>query len=116
MGTTKYWRLILRYGDLVIGRFKTRTTDLNLLYKEMSEPVVLQALKDNINIKVQIKNYKLFCDNIHKQKFNCYKLRASDLIMYLTCYLCLTKFNVEVQEPFFYKLKKKKKITDPLPT
>ena len=108
MNPIKY-NLYLTHGDILIGKYKVLTTDLKKIYNEMGAHVVIQGFKSGNNIEAQIKKYKYFIDYIHTQKINCYKIKASDLIMYLTCYLCLDKFNVDVEEPIFLKIKKKKK-------
>jgi len=101
------YRLYLSDGDVTIAKFKTRSDDMNLVYKEYGEEIILQGLRKGFTIEQQVKKYKLFIEAIHKQKRNCYKIRTSDLFMYLSCYSALYKFNEEMDTPMFLKIKNK---------
>ena len=103
------YRLYLYDNDIVIGKYKTTTDDMTLIYKEYGEEIILDGLRKGFSIEQQTTKYKIFIEAIHKQKSNCQKIRASDLYMYLSCYSALYKFNKEDDDPMFFKVKKKKR-------
>lgn len=103
------YRLYLSDGDVTIGKYKTKTDDMDLIYKEYGEEIIVDGLRKGFSIENQTIKYKLFIEAIHKQKRNCQKIRASDLYMYLSCYTALYKLNKETDDPMFFKIKKKKK-------
>jgi hypothetical protein len=102
------YRLYLYENDIIIGKFKTRTDDMDLIYKEYGEEIILDGLRKGFCIDKQIDKYKLFIEGINKQKSNCEKIRASDLYMYLCCYSALYKFNKVSEDHMFFKKKKRK--------
>ena len=102
------YRLYLYDNDIVIGKFKTRTDDMDLIYKEYGEEIILNGLRKKFSIEQQTNKYKSFIEAINKQKSNCEKIRASDLYMYLSCYSALYKFNQVNDDHMFFKKKKKK--------
>jgi len=102
------YRLYLFDGDVSIAKFKSTTDDMDLVYKECGEQLILDGFKQGINIENQSKMYQMFIDKIKKQKSNCQKIKASDFYMYLSCYSALYKFNKETDDPMFLKIKKKK--------
>lgn len=105
---TKYY-LHLDYEDLYIAKFKVKTSDMNLVYQEVSEHIIKDGFKRGFNIQQQISKYKTFCDTIYKQKRNCEKIRASDFLMFLSCYVALHKFNqIKDKDYMFLKLKKRR--------
>tara|TARA_R110000824_G_scaffold280101_1_gene468177 strand:+ start:4982 stop:5251 length:270 start_codon:yes stop_codon:yes gene_type:complete len=50
-----------------------------------------KGLKRGFDLKTQIHSYKKFMDTIYKRKFNCYKLRATDLDLYFYSFFALIK-------------------------
>lgn len=105
---TKYY-LHLDYKDLYIAKFKTKSADFNLIYKEMSENIIKDGFKRGFTIQQQIDKYTTFCDGIHKMKERCEKIRASDFLMFFSCYFALCKFNkIKPYEYMFLKKKKRK--------
>ena len=105
------YNMYLDYGDLSIGKYKVRENDLEKIYDQMAKPIILDGFKKGFNINKQIQKYKLFLDKIHELKKNCYKIKASDFIMYLSCYMCLYKLdNKSVDPPMILKIKKKSKL------
>ncbi len=105
---TKYY-LHLDYNDLYIAKFKTTTDDFNSIYKEVSEHIIKDGFKSGFNIHKQINKYKSFCDEIYRQKQHCEKIRASDFIMFLSCYFALCKLNqIKDTDYMFLKIKKRK--------
>ncbi len=105
---TKYY-LHLDYKDSYIAKFKTTTDDFNSIYKEVSEHIIKDGFKQGFTIDKQIAKYTSFCDEIHRQKRHSEKIRASDFIMFLSCYLALCKLNqIKHHEYMFLKIKKRK--------
>ena len=103
------YNMYLSHHDLTISKYKVKTNDLSLIYKQMAEHIIIDGFKKGFTIDKQICKYKSFMDEIHKLKRNCYKIKASDYLMYLTCYLCLYKLNNSlIDEPIILKIKKMK--------
>jgi len=100
------YNMYLDYGDLSIGKYKVRSTDMDKIYNQMAKPIILDGFKKGFNVKQQIYKYKLFLDKIHKLKKDCYKIKASDFILYLSCYMCLYKLdNTLLEPPIILKIK-----------
>jgi hypothetical protein len=105
---TKYY-LHLDYKDLYIAKFKTKSDDINLIYKEMAENIIMDGFKRGFTIQQQIDKYTSFCDSIYKMKDHCEKIRASDFLMFFSCYFALCKFKcIKPNEYMFLKIKKRK--------
>ncbi len=104
-----YYYLHLDYKDRYIAKFKTNSTDMNLIYKKMSENIIKDGFNHGFTIQQQIKRYTTFCDSIYKMKDHCEKIRASDFILFFSCYCALCKFNcIKPNEYMFLKIKKRK--------
>ena len=107
--TTYY--LHLDYNDLYIAKFKVRTDDINLVYKEISEKIILEGFRNGYTIEEQVHRYKVLCDKIYQQKDRCEKIRASDFLLFFSCYVALCKFNqIKPTEYMFLKKKKRKRL------
>lgn len=103
------YNLYLSHHDLSISKYKVKTSDLSLLYKQLAEHIIIDGFNKGFTIDKQICKYKAFIDKIYKLKVNCYKIKASDYLMYLSCYLCLYKLNnCLIDEPIILKIKKRK--------
>jgi|TARA_R110001632_G_scaffold114922_1_gene226379 hypothetical protein len=105
---TKY-NMYLFDEEKIIGKYKTRTDDMNLIFTEFGEKIVMDGFKQNINIKTQIDMYKTFIEEINKQKKHSQKIRCSDFYIYLSCFSALYKFNEAPDDVIFIKCKKKSK-------
>lgn len=103
---TKY-KMYLFNDEKIIGKYKTTTNDMNLIFKEFGEELVRDGFKQNINIKKQIEMYKTVIEEINKQKRHSQKIRHSDFYIYLSCFCALYKFNEETEDVLFLKCKKK---------
>ena len=92
MKKTKY-EMFIFYKDKRLCKFKVNTDDINEIYNEMSNKLVMDGLRNDISIDKQIERYKIAIEIIHNRKENCYKVRASDYLMTLCCIMSLVKFN-----------------------
>lgn len=98
------------YEDLYICKFKVRSDDWKVIYKEVSENFIRDAFKKQVSIPKQIEMCRSFCDKIKKRKQDCYKVRASDYLMFMTCYLVLVKYKqIKDSDIIFLRRKKSKK-------
>ena len=104
---TKY-KMYLFNDNKIVGKYKTTTDDMNLIFTEFGEEIVRDGFKQKINIKTQIDMYKNFIEVIDKQKRHSEKIRHSDFYLYLSCFCALYKFNEETDDVLFLKCKKKK--------
>lgn len=105
---TKY-NMYIFDGDVVIGKFKTTTDNMDLIFTEFGEKIVRDGFNQGFNVATQIDMYNVFINEIHKQKRHCQKIRHSDFYIYLSCVLALYKFNQETCDFLFLKCKKKNK-------
>lgn len=87
------YTLYIYYENERICKFKSNTDDLNIMYKDGGEFLILDAFKKKISIDEQIKFYKNYINTIYRQKRDCYKIRASDLLLFRDVFLALYKFN-----------------------
>lgn len=89
----KSYTLYLYHNNERMFKHKLLTDNMQTIYDEMSHELIINGFKNNMNLDKQIDTYKKFMDKLYKQKINCYKIRASDLLMYCSCYFALYKFN-----------------------
>jgi len=91
MKKSKY-EMFIFYKDKRLCKFKVNTDDINKIYNEMGKKLVMDGLRNNISIDKQIETYKKGIETIHKRKQDCYKVRATDYLMVLSCVMSLIKF------------------------
>ena len=97
------YRLYLTNGSKTFCSFKCTGNDMYDCYNEYGKKLVINGLKDGYSLKQQIDRYKTFMNILHKRKEDCYKIRASDYLIYLGCYCALYKFNEMDDNHFFLK-------------
>ena len=98
----KGYTLYLFYKDIQIGKYKMIGDDFNKLYKSFGERILREGFMHGKSIKDQSKTYTLLCNTIYKQKINSEKIRASDYLMFLSCYINLVKFNLIDYNDFIF--------------
>lgn len=104
------YTLYINYKDDYICKFKTRSDDWNKVYEEYSKNMIIDGMRKGFNIKRQIDTFHTFCDMIWKQKRDCYKIRRSDYMMFMSCFFGLVKYGkIPVHDFIFLKNKRKKK-------
>ena len=91
MKKSKY-EMFIFYKDKRLCKFKIDTDDINEIYNSMGKKLIMDGLKNNISIDKQIETYKKGVETIHQRKEDCYKVRASDYLMVLSCVMSLIKF------------------------
>jgi len=101
------YKLYLYYKDIRISKWNTIGDDWEEVYNEYSKDLIVKGFRGGVNMKSQIKTSKLFLDLLHERKVNCEKIKASDLIIAMSCYFLLVKFK-EIDTDNFLFLKKKK--------
>lgn len=105
----KTYTMYIYYKDTYMCKFPTTTTDPYVVYEVMGKESVNEAFQKGINYKTQIKVFKKFCNLILKKKLNCYKIRASDYLLFLSSFLALLKYKqVNYNDILFLKNKNKK--------
>lgn len=82
--------LNLFYNDLFISSFPLGNNNFDD-YKNQSEKLILNSLKNNRNLKDQIKMYKNFCDIIFIRKKNKMKISGLDHQKFSACLLALIR-------------------------
>tara|TARA_R110002074_G_C12424177_1_gene656181 strand:- start:886 stop:1203 length:318 start_codon:yes stop_codon:yes gene_type:complete len=92
MKKSKY-EMFIFYKDKRLCKFQVDTDDITKIYNYMAKKLVMDALINNISIDKQIKKYNSCIETIHQKKEDCYKIRASDYLMTLSCIMSLIKFN-----------------------
>ena len=91
MKKSKY-EMFIFYKDKRLCKFKVNTDDITIIYNEMGKKIVMDGLRNNISIDKQIETYKKGVETIHQKKEDCYKVRATDYLMVLSCVMSLIKF------------------------
>ena len=91
MKKSKY-EMFIFYKDKRLCKFKVNTDDINKIYNEMGKKLIMDGLRNNISIDKQIETYKKGVETIHQRKEDCYKVRATDYLMVLSCVMSLIKF------------------------
>ena len=100
------YNLYLYYNDIRVGKYPVDKDDIDEAYNEMSKELIMDGLRKGVNIKSQVKFFKSYCNKISKMVDDCYKVKASDFLMFLSCYIALIKFNeIECTDYFFMKRK-----------
>lgn len=108
--TNLKYNLYLYHNDIFIAKYGLDHNNINLLLKEYTQKCLETAFRNNISIDKQIKTMNKFCNNIAKMKEHCYKVKMSDLILFLNTALCLFRYNQKSWDDFILiKIKKKKK-------
>ncbi len=101
------YNLYLYYKNEFMGRHEVMGDDIEKCFKAISYVLVKDGFKKNKTIYQQIETYTKFCDTILKQKKDCYKIRKSDLLLFLSCYIALVKFNeISYNDFIFMKIKR----------
>jgi len=94
------------YKDTRLSKFKTYNDDLEGLYKEYGEGLIRDGFKHGMNIPYQIKWFDKFIDSIYKQKIDCYKIKSSEHLQVLSCFLGLIKYGqIDCTDYMFIKNK-----------
>jgi hypothetical protein len=106
---TKY-NLYLHDEDTLILKYKVWTDDVMKLYNQLAKPCLVNALRKGFSLEFQAENYERYMKNIQKRKFDCYKIRRTDIELYLCCYLALYKMKKlkSYNDMMILKIKKKK--------
>ena len=99
------------HNDTLMSKFTTKGDSLEDMFNIHCKPIILNGMKNNnVSINDQMEHYSDFCKVIEKQKFDCYKIKTSDLLLYATSYCCLVKFGKrDSNDCIFMKNKKKNK-------
>ena len=100
------YNLYLYHKDTYLATFKTTTNDMTKLNKYLSETLIRGGMEKGYTIQDQILVHTEFAEMIYKQRKNCEKVRASDLMMLLHSQMALNRFGKKSTEDFLF-LKKK---------
>jgi hypothetical protein len=101
--------LILFYNNLLIGSYPLSNLKTYERYKFQGEHLILKSLKTNIPIKLQIKTYKIFCDEIYKRKKDKLGIFRTDYEMFLNCIFALIKLKQLNEDDCIFITSRRKK-------
>jgi hypothetical protein len=112
------YNLYLYHNNVFIGKYGLFYNDIEKLTKEYTQEILIDAFKKGLSIKEQIIILNKFCDKIAQMKFDCYRVRMSDLILFMRTALCLFRYNEKSWNDFIIlkiknKNKKYKRVIDP---
>lgn len=108
--TKTNYNLYLFYNDTYICSNQTVGDDWEKVYNQMSLKVIKECMEIN-NFKHIITTCTAFCDKIEKQKRHCEKIKITDLMMFISCYFILYKFQkIDSCNFMFLKRKNKKRV------
>ena len=99
--------LNLFYKDKLISSFALTNKKSFEDYKYQGEYLILQSLRENLNIKKQIRTYTYFCNSIYRRKINNQAIRRSDHEMFLSCFFALLKFKINDSEDYLIMPRRK---------
>ena len=99
------------HDGMLMSQFKVKGDSLEDMFDAYCKPIMLNAMKQhNVKLHKQINTYVKYCETIEKLKFDCFKIKTSDLLLYTTCWCSLVKFGKrDAMDCIFLKRKKKKK-------
>ena len=86
--------LSLHYKGEMISNYPLTKKKTYERYKYQGDHLILESLKRNMKIKVQIFTYINFCNMIHKRKLNNKGIRRSDHEMFISCFFALMKLKI----------------------
>jgi len=101
--------LVLFYNNLLIGSYPLSNLKTYERYKYQGEYLILESLKKNIPIKLQMKTYEIFCKQIYERKKDKLGIYRADYEMFLNCIFALIKFNKLHEEDCIFIAPRKKK-------
>tara|TARA_R110001599_G_scaffold348736_1_gene576263 strand:- start:401 stop:760 length:360 start_codon:yes stop_codon:yes gene_type:complete len=102
----RIYNLYIYHDNIYIGKFKTTTNDMTKLNKYLSEDLIRGGMQKGFTIPYQILIHNEFAEMIRRQRINCEKVRASDLMMFLHSQMALHRFGQKSTDDFLF-LKKK---------
>ncbi len=103
------YNLYLYHNNVFIGKYALFHDDIKKLTMEYSNPLLLNGFKNNVSINDQIEQLNEFCNQIAKMKFDCYKVKMSDLVLFMNSAFGLYRYNRKSWNDFVILKKKKKK-------
>ena len=86
--------LSLHYKGKMISNYALTKNKTYERYKYQGEHLILESLKENMKLKLQIHLYLHFCNVIHKRKINKQPIRRSDHEMFVSCFFALMKLKI----------------------
>jgi len=110
MTNEKIYNLYLYHNHTYLAKFKTTTNDMFKLNKYLSEDLIRGGMEKGYTIPYQILIHQEFANMIYKQRINCEKVRASDLMMLLHSQMALHRFGKKSTDDFLFLKKKVRKI------
>ena len=105
----KNYRIYIYYNDLLICKFDTENQDWNWIYENFGKQVVISGFDLGFSIHQILDVAEKYCKAIHKKKDHSYKIKRSDIQLFLANYFLLHKLN-RIPEGEFLYLKHKKRI------
>ena len=109
MTNKKIYNLYIYHNDIFLAKFKTTTNDMSKLNKYLSEDLIRGGMEKGYTIPYQILVHYQFAEMIAKQRENCQKVRASDLMMLLHSQMALHRFGKKDTNDFLFLKKKVRK-------
>ena len=109
MTNKKIYNLYIYHNDIFLAKFKTTTNDISKLNKYLSEDLIRGGMEKGYTIPYQILVHYQFAEMIAKQRENCQKVRASDLMMLLHSQMALHRFGKKDTNDFLFLKKKVRK-------
>ena len=86
--------LSLHYKGIMISNYPLTKKKTYERYKYQGEYLILDSLKKNLKIKVQIYTYLNYCNLIHQRKLNHQPIRRSDHELFISCFFALIKLKI----------------------
>ena len=102
------YKLYLWHKNERMCKFNVEGDDPEKVYDCYSKKLIINGFKNNIDVKKQVLIMKKLMYELYQQKINCQKIRASDLLMYLSCFFAVRKLDeMDTDNFIFLKVKNK---------
>ena len=102
------YKLYLWHKNERMCKFNVLDNDPDKVYDCYSKKLIINGFKNNIDVKKQVLIMKRLMDELYQQKINCQKIRASDLLMFLSCFFAVRKLDeMDTDNFIFLKVKNK---------
>tara|TARA_R110001599_G_scaffold222685_3_gene421833 strand:- start:674 stop:1054 length:381 start_codon:yes stop_codon:yes gene_type:complete len=103
------YNLYLYHNDVFIGKYGLMHNDINRLIKEYTQSFLVDAFRRGVSMKGQIRQLTEYCDKIAQMRNDCYKVKMSDLILFMNTAFCLYRYNKKSFNDFIILKKRNNK-------
>jgi hypothetical protein len=108
----KTYAISLFYKDLLVISFRTYYDNFDDIYKNFSEPYIIQTMKEGIPFIVLEKTLKDFVEKIHYKKRHCFPIKKLHRKFFLICIIACMKFKIIEKDNMMILKYKKRSVSE----